>query len=209
MPTLNITKETGGKTLSTLMTIVAPEQAMSLDLLKTFAADAKGNGLFLADLLSAFTAHERNGVFMYRCVADKTQNKSWKAKYQEFGKQTLNHVQILEDTVKQMGGDPMFVSAAARLTEGMTSKMMETILLTGSADPLTQEIVCLEAVLTAEMKCHANWELIGKLADQMPDSRAKEALKKAFERVEPEEDQHVEWAETTWQNELLTRSLKK
>src|SRR3546814_13386017 len=72
------------------------------------------NAAFVADLLSACLAHERCGTHLYRSVAGRTNNAILKAKYEEFGDETLRHVGILEELVASLGGNPSYVSPLAR-----------------------------------------------------------------------------------------------
>lgn len=207
--TLTITKETKGKTFPALMTVVPPELEIDIADLKSVGTDAKVNGHGLADILSAMSAHERSGAHLYRCVIEMTEIDAWRQKYEEFGKQTENHIRILEETIKKIGGDPMYVSLSARMTEAQNAKLMEFGLLGGSADTQTREIASLEAVMIAELKCHANWHLLGEMAKQMPDGKTKQALTSAVETVEPQEDQHVEWAQTAWKKALTAQVTGK
>ncbi|HEY9766768.1 MAG TPA: ferritin-like domain-containing protein [Chroococcales cyanobacterium] len=206
MPILSITAEKGGKSLPTLMTIVPPDREISFEALQKFAPESKGNGAFLADLLSAFTAHERCGVLLYNCLFEQTTRDEWADRLDEFGDQTKKHVRICEDLIHRLGGNPMYVSPWARLTESHASKSLEVLLMSGSADPYSMELVHLETLLSAELKCHSNWHLLRDIAQRMPDSKEKQALHQAVEKVEPEEDEHVEWARSTWQKEIFSRS---
>lgn len=203
MPTLFPTKEMGAKTLPTLMTIAAPEQQMSLDALESLGAEGKLNGLLLANLLSAFTQLERDAVHLYRVVATRTQNDEWRARCEAFGKESEDHVRIYEELITRLGGDPLFVSPMARMCEHKSNKMLDTLLLSGSVDELTLELTGLEAVIAAEQQCHSNWELLSALADKVSDPTIKGALQDAVKQVMPQEDEHLTWAKTTWQNALL------
>lgn len=203
MPTLFPTKEMGAKTLPTLMTIAAPEQQMSLDALESLGAEGKLNGLLLANLLSAFTQLERDAVHLYRVVATRTQNDEWRVRYEAFGKESEDHVRIYEELITRLGGDPLFVSPMARMCEHKSNKMLDTLLLSGSVDELTLELTGLEAVIAAEQQCHSNWELLSALADKVSDPTIKGALQDAVKQVMPQEDEHLTWAKTTWQNALL------
>jgi rubrerythrin len=203
MATATVTKSTGGKTMPMGMTVVSPDCQMTGDELSTFADEAKVNSIFFANLLSSFAAHERCGLHLYRSVARMTQIEAWRVKYEEFGKETENHIEILSDLIEEMGGDSMYVSPSARMTEFMDTKLMEPILLAGSVDQITQELTCLEAVLLAESKCHSNWELLKALVEKLPDSSPREAIQKAIEQVGDQEDEHIRWARTTWEQTLL------
>jgi rubrerythrin len=198
-----VTNAMGAKTMPIGMTVTEPECAMTGSELTGFATGANVNGIFLANLLSAFTAHERCGARLYRTAAGMTRFPEWRDKYGEFLAQTEDHVRILSELIGELGGDPMYVSPQARMTVFMNSKLMESILLDGSVDTLTRELALLESVMLAERKCHANWELLGKLAEQSGDPGAARAMREAVERVEDQEDEHVAWAEQTWQQAIL------
>lgn len=207
--TLVITKDTQGKTFPALMTVVASDQEIDIKDMAVVGKDAKVKGHNLADLLSAISTHERGGAKLYRCVSELTEIDAWRQKYEEFGKQTENHIRICEETIKKIGGDPMYVSLSARMTELQNNKLMEFCLFVGSCDNQTLEIAALESVLIAELKCHANWHFVGELAKQFPEGKTKKALMEAVEQIEPQEDQHVEWAQTTWKKALTAQITGK
>jgi len=56
----------------------------------------------------------------------------------------------------------------------------------------------LEAVLLAETKDHADWAFLSALCDELPEGSSREAIRRAVEEVEPDEDEHVGWAKSTW-----------
>lgn len=205
MDPMIVTKETGAKTMPLGMTVAEPSCQMMGAELMTFADDVQGNSIFLANLVSAFSAHERCGLHLYRTAAGMTQFEEWRAKYEEFGEQTAEHVRILAELTTRLGGDPMYVSPQARMTEFCDSKLMEAILLAGSVDTLTLELTTLEAVFLAEQKCHANWELLKTLASQMADSPARQAIEQAVSEVEDQEDEHVRWAQQTLKRTLMAQ----
>lgn len=201
-----VTKAAGAKTMPIGMVVTTPECEMTGSELVNSMGDVQAGAIPLANLLSAFTAHERCGVHLYRAAAGMTQIPEWRDKYQTFLTQTQEHVRILSGLTTQLGGDPMYVSPQARMTEFMNTKLMEPILLDGSVDGLTRELTLLEAVLLAERKCHANWELLGQLANnQSPDSASSRAIRDAVEQVEDQEDEHVRWAEQTWKQTILAQ----
>src|SRR5699024_7391206 len=117
-----------------------------------------------ADLLSSLITHERCGVHLYRSVASRTQNPVLERKYEHNEAEELRHLEILEELVTALGGDPLYVSPIARVTEKAASMMLEsTFLLGGSVDPMDQEMVMLDAVFLAEAKDNANWATLGAL----------------------------------------------
>ena len=71
--------------------------------------------------------------------------------------------------------------------------------------PQAAELVAAECVVLAETKDHQNWELIGQLLEKLGE-RANPALRKAYEEVEEEEDEHL-YHSTGWARELWLASL--
>jgi rubrerythrin len=196
MPTLTPTAATGARSVPQDATYVDPARTMPPDELEGFLDGTKLNGPFVADLLSDMLAHERCGAQLYRSVTERTNNPMLKQRYSHFGDETTEHVGILETLIGQLGGDPGYVSPAARATEKAGTGLLEsTYLLAGSVDLMTQELVMLDAVLLAEAKDHANWSCLSKMVDQMPEGDVRNAFQDAVSRVEPQEDQHFGWAQ--------------
>lgn len=202
------TKETGG--MAPLMTPVSfspPECALSTEDQEAFLAGSGLNGPFLADLLSACLMHEQCGLHLYRTAISLTANEALRERYQEFGAETEDHIRIFEELIAACGGQPGYVSPAARLTEALDSHLHQAvILLPAGADPDTRELAILEAVVLAETKCHSDWSLIQKMATEMPDGAARDAFEAAVEQVEEQEDEHIRWARETWEQMILTRA---
>ncbi len=197
MPVLTPTAATGARSAPQQMTYVDPARTMLPEEKDAFLADSELNGGFVADLLSDMLTHERCGAQLYRSVAGRTHNPMLQRKYGEFGEETLTHVGILEDLIDALGGDPGYVSPAARATEKSGVALLEsTFLLSGSVDLMTQELVMLDAVLLAEAKDHANWACLSSLTDEMPTGDVRAAFEGAVGQVEPQEDEHLEWAQS-------------
>jgi ferritin-like metal-binding protein YciE len=188
-----------GATTKPLPTLtVQPGREVQPGQLDTLPALEGMNGSFVADLLSDMTMHERCGFHLYRSVAGRTNNPVLKRKYEAFGDQTHQHIAILEDLVSTLGGDPGYVSPAARATEMMATGLLEsTFLLEGSIDLMTCELVMLDAVLLAETRDHANWSGLAALASAFPAGTPRDAVKAAVDRVERDEDEHLTWAQDT------------
>jgi rubrerythrin len=196
MPILTPTAATGARSIPQDMTLVDPVRTMSPDEQQSFLAGTDLNGPFVADLLSDMLAHERAGAMLYRSVAERTHNPLLQRKYRSFGEETLEHVGILEDLIDALGGDPGYVSPAARATTKSGLGLLEsTFLLSGSVDLMTQELVMLDAVLLAEAKDHANWECLSSLTDNLPTGDVRAAFEGAVGQVVPQEDEHLGWAQ--------------
>src|SRR3954447_14767975 len=207
MTIITPTRTTGARSMPVNMTQVPPEAQMSPEAMQALAPDAGLNAAFVSDLLSAFLAHEQCGVHLYRTVAGATANPMLEARYRAFLGETERHVEILTALITELGGDPMYVSPSARLVHSMNTHMVAgMVLAAGSADELPREMAMLEAVLLAETKDHANWSFLAVLCDELKDGSARDALRRAVDEVEDEEDEHVQWARRTWQRMTMMQA---
>jgi rubrerythrin len=200
------TKDTGG--LGPLMTAVSfspPECAMPPEQLEGLLAGSGLNGMIMADLLSSFLMHEQCGLHLYRTAMSMTTDDTLRAKYEEFGAETEEHIRIFEELIAACGGQPGYVSPAARLVEAMDSKVHEAVVaLPDGADQATLELAILEAVVLAETKCHSDWSLIQQLTAELPEGAARTAFQNAVDQVEQQEDEHIRWARQTWEQLMMT-----
>jgi len=78
-------------------------------------------------------------------------------------------------------------------------------LLNGTADEATVELAVLEAVVLAETKDHANWRLLQSPTDDLPEGEARDAFRAAVDHVEQEEDEHLAWAMSMWQQLVMAQ----
>ena len=193
------TYATGGRTMPLSMVVCQPACAVTEEQLTEQILPGSGLNIpFIAGTLSAFLAHERAGAALYRVAKEHSENPALVAKYEEFGRETVEHIGIYQQLIADLGGDPHYVSPAARMTEQLGSKLLEgPVLLAGSVDLLTLETAFLEAVVMAEHKCHDNWALLARLGESLPDP-ARQLVRDSVVKVQPQEDEHVRWATDTY-----------
>ncbi|MBI2708191.1 MAG: hypothetical protein HYX34_00605 [Actinobacteria bacterium] len=197
-PTLTPTFATGATAKPGDVVRVDPRRERPGDQVAPGLAEVGLNHGFVGDVLSAMLTHERCGRHLYRSVATRTNNPVLRRKYEEFGGETERHATILEDLVTQLGGDPQYVSPAARAVEGNDSRLLEaTYLLAGSVDVMTQEMVMLDAVLLAESMDHANWTTLAQLTESLPEGPVRASFAAAVGDVLGEEEDHLSWARDT------------
>jgi rubrerythrin len=160
--------------------------------------------------MSDFLTHEMCGVHLYRSVAGRTLNPVLKSRYNDFLTETEEHVRILRELITTLGGDPQYVSPSARAAHKMGAATLQaTFLLGGSVDVMTQELVMLDAVMLAEARDHANWSFLSQLVAEVPDGPSKEALASAVSQVEPQEDNHLGWAQETRSKMMMMQAKSK
>jgi hypothetical protein len=154
--------------------------------------------------------HERCGRHLYRSVEGRTNNPVLQAKYREFGAETERHVELLENLIAGAGGNPSYLSPLARAVEATDSNILQsTFLMRGSIDPATAEMAMLDAVALAESMDHANWKLMARIGEQLPQGPMREQCEAVVAEVEPQEDEHLSWSlETKERLTLLQLSIR-
>jgi rubrerythrin len=158
------------------------------------------------ELLYQALETELGGVEVYktalRCATNTDLREEWK-KYLE---ETENHVRIVKDVFSQLALDESTETPGRMVVRHKGEalvKAMEIALQSG--DKTIAQLVAAECVVEAETKDHANWELIGEIADEDEGDR-KQVLTEAYEQVEEEEDHHL-YHTMGWARELWMESL--
>ena len=121
-------------------------------------------------------------------------------------RETENHVRIVNDIFNQLDLDPETETTGRAIVRAKGQALiaaMETALEGG--DKTNAQLVAAECVVDAEIKDHANWELIGEVAQELSGDRAR-VLQDAFEQVGEEEDEHL-YHTQGWARELWFESL--
>jgi len=206
MPTTAVRPETGAVIKPGPMITVVPEREVGEERYADFAADSGLNGPFLADQLSAFVAHERMGVNLLRALHARTDNPVLRSRYAELEKETLSAVGIWEALIGRLGGSDQYASPAGRATEAMDNKMVEALLLSGSADPMTFEQAGLQAYLCAANQCVVNIGLLADLGREAGDGSARVAISDAAGTLAPTAREHVDWAIRTLTRTTITQA---
>jgi hypothetical protein len=210
MPTLTPSFTTDAKSLRMEMTVPDPPRELTEDQLDARFADAGMNGQFLAGFLSMVLTHERCGVHLARSLTERTANPVLKAKYKGFAEKGLRHVEVLENAVSDMGGDPQYVAPVARAVEAADDAMLySTFKLNGSIDVMTQEAVMLDAFLLASTRAHENLSTLQDLANRLPDGTLQDSLRRAVESCEEDKDEQLAWAKDMRKKMIEAQSTSK
>jgi ferritin-like metal-binding protein YciE len=154
------------------------------------------------ELLYQSLETELGGVQIYqtalRCAINDDLREEW-AKYLE---ETENHVQIVTKVFTELGLDPDVETPGRAVVRFKGQSLVQSMeMALADAKPAAAQLVAAEAVVEAETKDHANWELMGKVAEKATGKMAS-VLRDAYEQVEEEEDQHLYhtmgWARELW-----------
>jgi hypothetical protein len=149
---------------------------------------------------------EQNGVLVYQAALRCAFNDDLVEEWKKYLSQTKNHVTILTNALKKLGLNPDQDTPGRNVVRhagiGLV-RTMEIALMAGK--PEAAQIVAAECVVQAETKDHMNWELIGAAARSSAGAE-QDVLKKAYEQVEDEEDEHL-YHTTGWARELHLQAL--
>ena len=160
----------------------------------------------VTELLYQALETELGGEQVYKAAIRCVQNKELKEEWQKYLAETQNHQRVVLEVFTAFGLDTNADTPGRKVVRHIGEslvKAMEMALQAGP--PEAAQLVAAECVVHAETKDHQNWELIGKIAEKMKGERA-QALKKAYEEVEEEEDQHL-YHTMGWSRELWIEAL--
>jgi rubrerythrin len=158
-----------------------------------------------ADLLYQALETELGGVKVYQAALRCVLRDDLKEEWTEYLEQTQDHVRVMRDVLESLGLDPATDTPGRQVVRHIGESLVAAIdMAAGSAAPAAAQIVAAECVVLAETKDHANWELIGKLADSL--GREGTPLRGAYEKVEDEEDEHL-YHTKGWSRELWIEAL--
>jgi len=164
------------------------------------------NNAQVEELLYQALETEIGGVQVYRtalrCAVNEDLHKEW----EKYLSETESHVRIVTDVFNELGLDTEMETPGrtiVRMKGKALIQAMETALAEG--DPAAAQLVAAECVVDAETKDHANWELIGRVAEKADGSK-KTVLTEAYGQVEEEEDMHL-YHTMGWARELWIESL--
>jgi len=160
----------------------------------------------LKDLLLQMMETELGGEQVYRKALTCAINEDLKKEWEEYLEETLNHQNVVRTTCEllNINADEDVPSRGVVKHIGLSLvKAMDLALKSGN--PAAAQLVACECVVHAETKDHANWELLGMVAE-VATGEAGKLLKEAHARVEKDEDHHL-YHTKGWCRELWIQSL--
>jgi hypothetical protein len=145
----------------------------------------------LHELLLQSLEHERGGVNVYEAALTCAVNEDLKKEWATYLEQTRRHVQILEAVMARFEIDVEQRTPGRDIVRDLGASLVAAIEKAKAAgNPAAAQIVACECVVLAEIKDHADWELLGKCANQLSGVQG-EVLQEACDEVEDQEDEHL------------------
>ena len=158
------------------------------------------------DLVLQSLEHEMGGVRIYEAAIGCAINDELREEWQEYLEQTRTHVELLQGVCKAMGIHPDDKLPSRDVVRTVGAALVEAMQIAArSGNPVAAQLTACEAVVLAETKDHADWELLGKCAKHMTGKGADE-LTAAVDAVEDQEDEHL-YHTKGWCRELWLEAL--
>ena len=158
------------------------------------------------ELLYQSLETELGGVQVYNAAIECAVNDELREEWQKYLDETENHVRIVGKVFDDLELDPDAETPGRQIVRSKAKALVESMRMArDSGDAAAAQLVAAEAVVDAETKDHANWELIGKVAEAAT-GRLASVLQEAYEQVEEEEDEHL-YHTMGWARELWIESL--
>lgn len=158
------------------------------------------------ELLYQALETEVGGVEVYRMAISCAVNEDLKSEWEKYLSETENHVRIVEQMFEDLDLDPSVDTPGREVVRHKGQALVTAMEMAArSGDESAAQLVAAECVVDAETKDHANWELIGRIAEKAT-GETKKVLSEAYEQVEEEEDMHL-YHTMGWARELWIESL--
>jgi len=160
----------------------------------------------LKDLLLQMMETELGGEQVYRTALTCAVNPDLKKEWEGYLDETMSHQNVVRTTCEKLGIDADEQVPSRLVVKHIGASLVKAMQLAQQGgDPSAAERVACECVVHAETKDHANWELLGKVAEVATGPVA-DALKDAHRRVEKDEDHHL-YHTKGWCRELSIAAL--
>ena len=160
----------------------------------------------LKDLLLQMMETELGGEQVYRTALACAINEDLKEEWKGYLEETLTHQRVVRSACELLGIDADQEVPSRAVVRHIGSSLVNAMeLARKGGDAAAAELVACECVVHAETKDHANWELLGKVAE-VATGDIRTALKEAHEQVEKDEDHHL-YHTQGWCRELWIQRL--
>jgi ferritin-like metal-binding protein YciE len=158
------------------------------------------------ELLYQALETELGGVQVYETAIRCAVNDELRQEWQKYLEETQNHVRIVDQMFDELGLDKERQTPGREVVRFKGQALVQSMEMAAEkGEPAAAQLVAAEAVVDAETKDHANWELMGKVAEKAT-GQLKTVLREAYEQVEEEEDEHL-YHTMGWARELWIESL--
>ena len=143
------------------------------------------------ELLYQALETELGGVEVYRRAIACAVDEDLKSEWEKYLAETEEHVRIVREVFSGLDLDPSTETSGREVVRHKAQALIDAMdMAERSGDEVAAQLVAAECVVDAETKDHANWELIGRVAEKATGEE-KKILTEAYEQDEEEEDMHL------------------
>ncbi|MGY6271536.1 hypothetical protein ACXIUT_17740 [Achromobacter denitrificans] len=165
-----------------------------------------GNAAQIEELLYQALETEIGGLNVYETAVSCAVNEDLRKEWLEYLEETRTHRRVLLTVFQQLGLDPERQPPGREVVRHIGEALVKAMKMAISAgDANAAQLVATECVVLAETKDHANWTLIGVVAEQHGGTEGK-VLKQAYDAVVTDEEHHL-YHTKGWSRELWIDSL--
>lgn len=160
----------------------------------------------LHDLVLQMMETELGGEQVYLTALQCAQNVDLKKEWQEYLEETRMHQRVVRGLCKALGLNANAQTPSRAVVKHLGNSLVQAMQLAlKGGSPTAAELAACECVVLAETKDHANWELLGQVAQAATGATAK-ALQEAYDQVQQDEQHHL-YHTMGWCRELWIQSL--
>ena len=150
-----------------------------------------GNASQIEELLYQALETEIGGLSIYETALACAVNEDLKKEWRGYLEETRTHRRVLLTVFEQLGLDPERQPPGREVVRHIGEALVKAMKMAINAgDANAAQLVATECVVLAETKDHANWTLIGVVADQHGGTEGK-VLKQAYDAVVTDEEHHL------------------
>jgi len=165
-----------------------------------------GNASQIEELLYQALETEIGGLSIYETALACAVNEDLKKEWRGYLEETRTHRRVLLTVFEQLGLDPERQPPGREVVRHIGEALVKAMKVAINAgDANAAQLVATECVVLAETKDHANWTLIGVVADQHGGTEGK-VLKQAYDAVVTDEEHHL-YHTKGWSRELWIDAL--
>ncbi len=165
-----------------------------------------GNEKQIEALLYEALETEIGGLAIYETALSCAVNESLKQEWREYLEETRTHRRVLLTVFEQLGMETERETPGREVARHISQALLRAMRMAQTAgNEEAAQRVAVECVVLAETKDHANWALIGRVA-QEHGGRMGRVLAQAHAAVAPDEDHHL-YHSQGWARELWIEAL--
>lgn len=159
----------------------------------------------VTNLLYEALETELGGEQIYTSAVQCAKNPDLKEEWEKYLEETKHHQEVLLKVFDTLSLEANRETPGRKIVRTNAEALLAMMQMAKKEAPDAAEIVAAECVTLAETKDHLNWELIGRLGENMKGPKGK-ALAEAYAEVEDQEDEHL-YHTKGWTRELWIDSL--